>query len=134
MWIGQFALAGWVAHARAATVAATGRDAGRRTLHGAVSNCLSDIDGGIRVGGSFVSLALNDITWLTFALLAALDRMTQAMVVSEPVPVLAAVSAPPAYPAYLRARGGRRPARCGAPGKRARGARREVMRPVTRQN
>jgi probable O-glycosylation ligase (exosortase A-associated) len=30
------------------------------------------------VGGSFLALALNDLTWLTFALLAALDRWSRA--------------------------------------------------------
>jgi hypothetical protein len=30
------------------------------------------------VGGSFVAMALNDLTWLTFALVAALDRVSAA--------------------------------------------------------
>jgi hypothetical protein len=29
------------------------------------------------VGGSFIALALNDLTWLTFALVAALDRLSR---------------------------------------------------------
>jgi hypothetical protein len=32
---------------------------------------------GFMVGGSFLALALNDLTWLTFALLAALDRWSR---------------------------------------------------------
>jgi len=32
------------------------------------------------VGGSFIALALNDVTWLTFAFLAALDRLSAATV------------------------------------------------------
>jgi putative inorganic carbon (HCO3(-)) transporter len=35
---------------------------------------------GFLVGGSFIALALNDITWLTFALVAALDRISAAMI------------------------------------------------------
>jgi hypothetical protein len=30
---------------------------------------------GFLVGGSFLAMALNDVTWLTFAVLAALDRI-----------------------------------------------------------
>lgn len=33
---------------------------------------------GFLVGGSFLTLALNDLTWLTFAMLAALDRWSKA--------------------------------------------------------
>jgi probable O-glycosylation ligase (exosortase A-associated) len=33
---------------------------------------------GFLVGGSFIALALNDLTWLTFALVAALDRLSRA--------------------------------------------------------
>jgi putative inorganic carbon (HCO3(-)) transporter len=33
---------------------------------------------GFLVGGAFIALALNDLTWLTFALVAALDRLSQA--------------------------------------------------------
>jgi hypothetical protein len=35
------------------------------------------------VGGSFLALALNDLTWLTFALLAALDRWSQKAVAEK---------------------------------------------------
>jgi hypothetical protein len=52
-----------------------------------VTNCLAASMAGFLVGGSFVSLALNDITWLTFALLASLDRMTSGAAVHEPVTV-----------------------------------------------
>jgi hypothetical protein len=36
------------------------------------------------VGGTFVSMALNDLTWLTFALVASLDRLSLAMA-AQPV-------------------------------------------------
>jgi O-antigen ligase len=38
---------------------------------------------GFNVAGSFLAIALNDLTWLTFALVAALDRLSQVMV-AEP--------------------------------------------------
>ena len=101
VWIGQFALAGWVAlrvRRRSREPGVTPEDAHFMV---SVSNCLSASMAGFVIGGSFVSLALNDITWLTFALLAALDRMTRAMVASQPVPVLAAVPAAPAVPRTL---------------------------------
>lgn len=101
VWIGQFALAGWVAlrvRRRSQEPGVTPEDAHFMV---SVSNCLSASMAGFVIGGSFVSLALNDITWLTFALLAALDRMTRAMVVSQPVPVLAAVPEPRSVPRTL---------------------------------
>ena len=44
-----------------------------------VANCLVASMVAFLVGGSFVSLAVNDLTWLTFAMLAALDRMVPAL-------------------------------------------------------
>lgn len=38
---------------------------------------------GFLVGGSFIALALNDLTWITFALVASLDRLCMAEVGSE---------------------------------------------------
>jgi len=38
------------------------------------ANALMVSMGGFMVGGSFLTLALNDLTWLTFGLIAALDR------------------------------------------------------------
>jgi O-antigen ligase len=40
------------------------------------------------VGGAFIAMALNDLTWVTFALLAALDRISSGA--CEPAPALAA--------------------------------------------
>jgi putative inorganic carbon (HCO3(-)) transporter len=45
---------------------------------------------GFLVGGSFLALALNDLTWLTFGMVAALDRLSVRMCeepASEPLPV-----------------------------------------------
>jgi probable O-glycosylation ligase (exosortase A-associated) len=46
------------------------------------------------VGGSFVALALNDLTWLTFALVAALDRISRKMCAAEPVGVPSGIGLP----------------------------------------
>ena len=39
---------------------------------------------GFLIGGTFLSLALNDLTWLTFGMVAAVDRMS-AKCLAEPV-------------------------------------------------
>ena len=49
---------------------------------------------GFLVGGSFLALALNDITWLTFGMVAAVDRLSVRMC-AEPVPQLARVTRAP---------------------------------------
>jgi len=43
------------------------------------SNCIISSMTAFLVGGSFLGLALNDVTWLTFSLLAALDMMSVRM-------------------------------------------------------
>ena len=68
------------------------------------------------VGGAFISLALNDLTWLTFALVAALDRLSRqqwadASTLAEPaaaVKVGSSAAATSGLPGTLRpaARGG----------------------------
>ena len=49
-------------------------------------------------GGAFIALALNDLTWLTFALIASLDRLSIQMVAVpspvSPTAVRATVEAP----------------------------------------
>jgi O-antigen ligase len=45
---------------------------------------------GFTVAGSFIALALNDLTWLTFAFVAALDRLAAQML---PAPVQAPLPA-----------------------------------------
>jgi putative inorganic carbon (hco3(-)) transporter len=56
---------------------------------------------GFVVGGSFLALALNDITWLTFGMVAAVDRLSAGMC-AEPVPELARVIRPPRSPELAR--------------------------------
>ena len=55
------------------------------------SNALMISMTGYLVGGAFIALALNDLTWLTFAMVAALDRLsaraiTQAPSITPPEP------------------------------------------------
>jgi putative inorganic carbon (HCO3(-)) transporter len=103
VWMGQFGYAFWVAMrvrrlARRPEVAPA-------TAHffTSVSNCLIASMAGFLVGGSFVASALNDVTWLTFALLAALDRLAQQAIVEAQQPVAAvAVGTGAAVPRPVR--------------------------------
>ena len=59
-----------------------------------MANCLIVSMSGFVVGGAFIALALNDLTWMTFGLVAALDNLSIAMLAearepaeSETVPV-----------------------------------------------
>jgi hypothetical protein len=47
------------------------------------------------VGGSFISMALNDLTWLTFAVIASLDRISKATCAERSAPVLHDVAVTP---------------------------------------
>jgi O-antigen ligase len=49
-----------------------------RALLFTCANALTVSMAAFMVGGSFLALALNDLTWLTFAMLAALDRWSHA--------------------------------------------------------
>jgi hypothetical protein len=66
---------------------------------------------GFLVGGAFLSAVLNEISWLTFAIIAALDRISAelcAQPVATPVAVRAAVPlAFRAVESYASTRGGR---------------------------
>lgn len=74
-----------------------------------VSNCVMASMAGFVAGGSFISLALNDVTWLTFALVAALDRMADGLCAgaADSAPAAAVVPAPrtPWQPPSRAARG-----------------------------
>ncbi len=80
IWCGLFAYA-FVACFR---IRARARDGGleeeeRRFLRSAAAGLLASMAAFI-VGGAFLAIALNDITWLTFSLVAALDRLSKQMV------------------------------------------------------
>jgi putative inorganic carbon (HCO3(-)) transporter len=64
---------------------------------------------GFLIGGTFLSLSINDLTWLTFGMVAALDRMSARMM-TEPAPqrLVAAPVVPLAFrvvPSYAAIRG-----------------------------
>ncbi|HKB12341.1 MAG TPA: O-antigen ligase family protein [Vicinamibacterales bacterium] len=67
---------------------------------------------GFLIGGTFLSLSLNDLTWLTFGMVAALDRLSVRML-AEPAAQTRGVAAPvvplafrvvPSYSAAVRGR------------------------------
>ena len=65
---------------------------------------------GFVVGGAFLALALNDLTWLTFAMVAALERLSLSMCeqpVTQPVPAFEIPLAFRAVASFAPARGGR---------------------------
>ena len=88
----------------------------RRFLVTAANGLMASMAGFI-VGGAFLSLAYNELTWLTFAMVAALDRLSlqlQQEPVSEPVAIAVpeiplAFRAVPSYAAVGDARSVRRP-------------------------
>jgi putative inorganic carbon (hco3(-)) transporter len=70
------------------------------------ANALMTSMAGFIIGGSFLALALNDLTWLTFALVAALDRVSQGwMDAAAPAaaPAVAPLAGPVAVPLAFRA-------------------------------
>jgi hypothetical protein len=52
---------------------------------------------GFMTGGAFLALALNDLTWLTFAMVAALERLSLQALEPETVGAPAVASAPLAF-------------------------------------
>jgi putative inorganic carbon (HCO3(-)) transporter len=75
IWFGEFAVAFLVALRvrRRSWTPGLSRQAARLIESMSTSIIVSMC--GFLVGGSFLGMALNDVTWLTFALLAALDRV-----------------------------------------------------------
>jgi putative inorganic carbon (HCO3(-)) transporter len=83
-----------------------------RTLLFTVANALLTSMAAFTVGGAFLALALNDLTWLTFGMVAAADRLSIKMC-EQPVPQPAHVLARPvplafrAVGSYSALKGGR---------------------------
>jgi len=98
VWCGEFMIAIVVAlrvRARSWTPGLSGEHA--RFLM-SVANCTLASMFGFLVGGSFLGLALNDITWLTFALLASADRISAGLVEEAGRRPIAAAATSPASP------------------------------------
>jgi probable O-glycosylation ligase (exosortase A-associated) len=109
VWVAMFAYAAFVClRVRARSFDPTLPERQQRLLF-TLSNGLLTSMAGFIAGGSFLALALNDLTWLTFALVAACDRMSRI----EPEEVTVAVPASPvpiafrAVHSYATARGAR---------------------------
>jgi hypothetical protein len=74
-----------------------------------MSNALIASMVGFLIGGAFLSAALNDITWLTFGLIASLDRVSLIMCAeardsaasSVPAPAVAMTHGRSLEPAFL---------------------------------
>jgi len=75
VWIGQFMLAFIVALRVRRRSWTPGLSPASARFLATVSTGLMVSMAGFLVGGSFLAMALNDVTWLTFAMLAALDRI-----------------------------------------------------------
>jgi putative inorganic carbon (HCO3(-)) transporter len=75
VWIGQFTLAFIVALRVRRRSWTPGLSPPHARFLATVSTGLIVSMAGFLVGGSFLAMALNDVTWLTFAMLAALDRI-----------------------------------------------------------
>jgi putative inorganic carbon (hco3(-)) transporter len=85
VWAGLFAWAGVAClriRARSFNERLSAQD---RKLLFTTANALLTSMTGFLVGGSFLSLALNDLTWLTFGMVAAVDRLSVRMC-AEPAP------------------------------------------------
>jgi probable O-glycosylation ligase (exosortase A-associated) len=97
IWIGQFGLAFIIALRvrRKSWTPGLSPDASR--LLASISTSIIVSMAGFLVGGSFLAMALNDVTWLTFAILAALDRVATKLcldVKNAPVADAQVVTAP----------------------------------------
>jgi hypothetical protein len=68
----------------------------RRHFLFTMANALLTSMVGFVTGGAFLALALNDLTWLTFGLIAALDRVSR----EQPETAAAPVAARPAPLAF----------------------------------
>jgi len=80
IWIGEFGLAFIIALRLRGKAKTPGLPPEASRLIASVSTAVVVSMAGFLVGGSFLAMALNDVTWLTFALLAALDRVAARMI------------------------------------------------------
>jgi probable O-glycosylation ligase (exosortase A-associated) len=108
VWVGLFAYAIFVCLRVRAQAGDPSRSPQESRLLFTASNALLVSMVGFLTGGAFLTLALNDLTWLTFAMIAALDRIAQSE--AEPAANVSTVltrKAPAAFravPSYAAAR------------------------------
>src|SRR5262245_56718438 len=113
IWIGEFGLAFIVALRVRRKSRTPGLSPQASRLLATVSTSIIVSMAGFLVGGSFLAMALNDVTWLTFAILAGLDRVATRMCLEAKAPVVPA--APVIAPTFVPVV--RRPAALGAAGR-----------------
>ena len=103
VWIGQFILAFVVALRVRRRSWTPGLSPASARFLATVSTGLIVSMAGFLVGGSFLAMALNDVTWLTFAMLAALDRIaSQLCLEAKKATPQPHVIAPPSVPVVRR--------------------------------
>ena len=89
-WVGMFAFA-FYACIRVRRVSRDERlSPEHQRLLFTMANALMASMAGFVVGGAFLALALNDLTWLTFAAVAALDRIAKGLLAAAPEPAFVA--------------------------------------------
>jgi putative inorganic carbon (HCO3(-)) transporter len=76
VWVSMFAYAFWIGLVVRGRSRTPGLSPPNARFMFTVATALIASMTGFVVGGSFISLALNDLTWVTFAMMAALDRMS----------------------------------------------------------
>jgi putative inorganic carbon (HCO3(-)) transporter len=87
VWVGMFVYASFICLRIRARSKDPNLPERQQRLLFTLGNALLTSMAGFIAGGAFLALALNDLTWLTFALVAAADRLSQAE--PDPVPVAA---------------------------------------------
>jgi probable O-glycosylation ligase (exosortase A-associated) len=96
LWVGQFLVALAISFRirRQSRTPGLSESSARFLL--TLSNGLIASMAGFLVGGSFIALALNDLTWLTFGLVAAADRIASTICaeVAKPIPMSVAAVRP----------------------------------------
>jgi putative inorganic carbon (hco3(-)) transporter len=98
IWVGLFSYAMFVCARIRARSRHVALNAGEQRFYFTMANALIVSMAGFIVGGAFIALALNDLTWLTFALVAALDRLSAKAI----DPSVAAASIPVFRPPVAR--------------------------------
>ena len=107
VWVGLFAYATFVCLRVRAQAAEPSRSPQESRLLFTTANALLVSMAGFLTGGAFLTLALNDLTWLTFAMIAALDRIAQSETQPATVSTVLTRQAPAAFravPSYAAAR------------------------------
>ena len=112
IWVGLFAYASLCLPPRQSAVDGSRTLAAAARFFFTMANALLTSMVGFATGGAFLALALNDLTWLTFGMVAALDRLSREQPETAVAPV-ALVTAPAplafrAVPSFAAAREVRR--------------------------